>query len=54
MIWVTAKDMDRVTAQHLMQSLGDVVRERSLGRQIVLVLLDGNSPALQIPLQPEH
>jgi hypothetical protein len=42
-IWVKAKDMDGITAQHLMQSLGDVVRERSLSRQIVLVLLDGNS-----------
>ena len=42
-ILVKAKDMDSVTAEHLMQSLGDVVRERNLSRQIVLVLLDGNS-----------
>jgi len=42
-IWVKTKDMDGVTSQHLMQSLGDVVRERNLQRQITLVLLDGNS-----------
>jgi hypothetical protein len=45
-IWVKARDMDSVSAQHVMQSLADVVRERSLSRQIVLVLLDGNSHPL--------
>jgi len=42
-IWVKTKDLDGVTSQHVMQSLADVVRERNLNRQIVLVLLDGNS-----------
>jgi len=42
-IWVKTKDLDSVPAQHVMQSLADVVRERNLSRQIVLVLLDGNS-----------
>lgn len=42
-IWVKTKDLDSVPAQHLMQSMGDVMRERNLSRQIVLVLLDGNS-----------
>jgi len=42
-IWVKTKDLDGVASQHLMQSLADVTRERSLSRQIVLVLLDGNS-----------
>jgi len=42
-IWVKTKDLDSVSAQHVMQSLADVVRERNLSRQIVLVLLDGNS-----------
>ena len=32
-VWVKAKDMDGVSAEHLMQSLGDVVRERNLSRQ---------------------
>ncbi|MBP1702028.1 MAG: hypothetical protein H6Q38_1135 [Chloroflexi bacterium] len=45
-IWVKTKDLDGVTSQHLMQSLGDVVRERNLQRQITLVLLDGNSTPL--------
>lgn len=45
-ISVKAKDMDGVPAQHLMQSLADVMRERNLSRQIVLVLLDGNSHPL--------
>jgi len=42
-IWVKTKDLDGLPAQHVMQSLADVVRERNLSRQIVLVLLDGNS-----------
>jgi hypothetical protein len=42
-VWVQTKDLDGVTSQHLMQSLGDVLRERNLTRQIVLVLVDGNS-----------
>ncbi len=45
-ISVKAKDMDGLSAQHLMQSLADVMRERNLSRQIVLVLLDGNSHPL--------
>jgi Cdc6-like AAA superfamily ATPase len=42
-IWVQNKDLDEVTSQHVMESLGDVMRERNLTRQIVLVLIDGNS-----------
>jgi hypothetical protein len=42
-IWVKTKDLDGIPSQHVMQSLADVVRERNLSRQIVLVLLDGNS-----------
>jgi hypothetical protein len=45
-VWVKTRDMDSVPAQHVMQSLADVVRERNLSRQIVLVLLDGNSHPL--------
>lgn len=45
-IWVKYKDLDGIPAQHVMQSLADVVRERNLSRQIVLVLLDGNSHPL--------
>lgn len=42
-IWVKNKDLDGVTAVHVMQSLTDVLRERNLTRQVVLVLIDGNS-----------
>jgi hypothetical protein len=42
-IWVETKDLDGVSSQHMIQSLGDVLRERNLTRQIVLVLVDGNS-----------
>lgn len=45
-IWVKYKDLDGVPSQHVMQSLEDVLRERNLSRQIVLVLLDGNSSPL--------
>ena len=42
-IWVQTKDLDGVASQHMIESLSDVVRERNLNRQVVLVLLDGNS-----------
>ena len=42
-IWVQTKDLDGVSSQHVMESLGDVLRERNLTRQIVLVLIDGNA-----------
>jgi Cdc6-like AAA superfamily ATPase len=46
LIWVQTKDLDGVTSQHVMESLGDVIRERNLTRQIVMVLIDGNSTPL--------
>jgi hypothetical protein len=45
-IWVPRSDLEECSSQHLMQSLGDVMRERKLSRQIVLVLLEGNSQPL--------
>ncbi len=45
-IWVKTSDLSGVSARDLMQSLADVVRERNLGRKIVLGLLDGNSQPL--------
>lgn len=45
-IWVKTKDLDGVPSQHVIESLADVVRERNLTRQIVLVLIDGNSHPL--------
>jgi hypothetical protein len=45
-IWVKNKDLDGVSSQHVMESLSDVVRERNLGRQTVLALIDGNSSPL--------
>jgi Cdc6-like AAA superfamily ATPase len=41
-ICVRASDLEHLS-QHVMQSLADVVRERSLSRQIVLILVEGNS-----------
>jgi hypothetical protein len=45
-IWVKSGDLEGVSPKHLVDSLGDVIRERNLSRQIVLVLLDGNSEPL--------
>ncbi|OGO27491.1 MAG: hypothetical protein A2Z16_17295 [Chloroflexi bacterium RBG_16_54_18] len=45
-IWVQGSDLEGISARDLMQSLADVVRERNLGRQITLVLVDGNSQPL--------
>jgi hypothetical protein len=42
-IWVRSCDLELSSPRHLLQSLGDVIRERGLTRQIVLVLLDGDS-----------
>jgi hypothetical protein len=45
-IWVKQSDLQASSPKHLVQSLADVLRERSLSRQIVLVLLDGDSRPL--------
>jgi hypothetical protein len=45
-IWVRRADLQGIRPQHLAQSLGDVMRERSLSRQIVLVLVDGDGRPL--------
>ncbi|HSJ58671.1 MAG TPA: ATP-binding protein [Anaerolineae bacterium] len=45
-IWVRRSDLEATTPQHLFESLTDVLRERSLTRQIVIVLLDGDSTTL--------
>lgn len=42
-IWVKSSDLEGCSPRHLIQSLQDVIRERNLGRQTVLVLLDGDS-----------
>ncbi|HSJ54033.1 MAG TPA: AAA family ATPase [Anaerolineae bacterium] len=46
-VWVKRADLENTTSQHLIQSLGDVMRERNLSRQIVLVLLDGDGEPLR-------
>ena len=52
-IWVQRQDLQNSPPQHLLQSLGDVIRERNISRQIVLVLLDGDSqPLLQLTSSP--
>jgi Cdc6-like AAA superfamily ATPase len=45
-IWVKCADLEGSQPRHLMQSLRDVMRERNLSRQLVLVLLDGDSEPL--------
>jgi len=46
LIWVKREVLEDSTPQHLLESLEDVMRERSLTRQIVLVFLDGDSQPL--------
>ncbi len=54
-IWVQRHDLENSQPQHLLQSLGDVIRERNLSRQTVLVLLDGDSqPLLRFTSSPIH
>ena len=45
-IWVKSSDVQAGPPQHLLQSLGDVMREQNLTRRIVLVLLDADSRPL--------
>lgn len=45
-IWVKSSDLDESSPRRLVQSLQDVIRERNLGRQTVLVLLDADSQSL--------
>ncbi|MGD8473651.1 MAG: ATP-binding protein [Anaerolineae bacterium] len=45
-VWVKSSDLTEGPPQHLFQSLTDVMRERNLTRQIVLVLLDADSRPL--------
>jgi hypothetical protein len=53
LIWVKQADLASTTPPHLLQSLGDVMRERNLSRQIVLILLDGDSePVLRYASSP--
>ncbi len=54
-IWVQRRDLECSQPQHLLQSLADVIRERNLSRQTVLVLLDGDSrPLLRFTSSPIH
>jgi hypothetical protein len=46
-VWVRRADLENTTPQHVVQSLGDVMRERNLSRQIVLVLVDGDGEPLR-------
>ncbi len=52
-VWVKGEDLERTTPQHLMQSLQDIRRERNLGREALLVLVDGDSkPLLELASSP--
>jgi hypothetical protein len=45
-IWVKGSDLNNIPPQEMLQSLSDVLRERNWGRQIALVLVDGNAQPL--------
>jgi ATPase domain predominantly from Archaea len=45
-ICVSSADLQDSTPQHILESLSDVMRERGMSRQIVLVLVDGDSQPL--------
>jgi hypothetical protein len=54
-IWVQRADLINSTPRHLIQSLGDVIRERNLSRKIVLVLVDGEvQPLYRYRSAPTH
>ena len=45
-IWVRKKDLADASAHHVFESLMDVLRDKKLARQIVLVLVDGDDSDL--------
>jgi hypothetical protein len=52
-VWAQAADLEHTTPQHLVQSLQDVRRERNVGRETILVLVDGDSgPLLEYSASP--
>ncbi|MGD2040857.1 MAG: AAA family ATPase [Anaerolineae bacterium] len=54
-VWVKRGDLEESSAQHVLESLGDVIRQRGLTRQIVLILLDGDSqPFVQHTSSPVY
>jgi len=54
-IWVQRSDQESTSPRELIQSLGDVIRERHFSRQTTLVLLEGNSsPILRQRTSPVH
>jgi hypothetical protein len=55
LIRVKQSDLAGTTPAHLLQSLGDVMRERNLSRQIVLILLEGDSePMIRYASSPMY
>jgi hypothetical protein len=54
-IWIQRTDLEENKPQHILQGLEDVVRERNLNRQIVLVLVDGDALSFyQHPFHPTY
>jgi hypothetical protein len=52
-VWARLADLEHTSPQHLVQSLQDIRRELNLGRETVLVLVDGDSePLLQYASSP--
>ena len=54
-IWIQKADTEQYEPQHLAQSMLDIVRERSLDRQITLIVLDADAAPLRRTLSgPLH
>ena len=51
-IWVKKTDLENVSTHHVYESLSDVMRERKLTRQIVLVLIDGDDSKIILNKSP--
>jgi hypothetical protein len=54
-IWLKRSDLEGSSPRHVVQSVQDVIRERNLDRQTLLVLVDGDStPLLRYTASPLH
>lgn len=52
-VWVRKADLEVNAPQHILQSVGDIRRERNLSRQIALLLVEGDSgPLLRQVVSP--
>src|SRR5574339_1133833 len=47
LVWIRKSDLEEYSPHEILESIQDIVREERLGRQTLLVLVDGDSGSLR-------